>query len=486
MIVMKLLPRVVLTAATIGLAACQGVRDAFSAHPHVAASVAGQDLTAERLVAWVSHVKRTQPTVKNLSGLAAVYVDYMVFAAQLARGRNMDDSALVLRASWPIVAQVRWNRFHDQLFAARALKPSQIDSAYQAGSVRLFQHILIQVPASAAPRDVDRKRVQAEGLLRQILSAHGANFAALARRYSDDPGTKARGGYLSTAGRGQYVPPFEAAAWELAPGAVSAVVRSPFGFHLIRRPPLSEVRDSFSADVERLALVQLDSEYVGKLTIGRQVKVKDGAPALVRQVFEDMAAARTNSSVLVTYRGGAVRVRDLVRWLYAIDPQEVRALPGASDEQVKQFLTVVADRELLLQQVDSAGTRLTPEDWTEIKTAYDSALTQLETAMGISPQLFADSAATPEARVQLAAVHVNAYIERALNGETRFVPLSPFLSSILRESERWSVNPGGIAEAVQRAAAQRGPVDSVRRGGMRPAPGPAPIPMDTTPHRYIR
>jgi hypothetical protein len=197
---MKLLPRVALTAATLALAACQGIRDAFSAHPRVAASAAGQDLTVERLAGWVSGIKRGQPTAKNLAGLAGVYVDYMVFAVQLAKGRNMEDSLLVLHASWPTVAELRWNRFHDQLFAGRTrLSAGQVDSAYQAGNVRLFQHILIQVPASATPQDVEHKRTETEKLLRQTSSQHGSNFSALARRYSEDPGSKGAGGYLPAA-----------------------------------------------------------------------------------------------------------------------------------------------------------------------------------------------------------------------------------------------------------------------------------------------
>jgi hypothetical protein len=272
----------------------------------------------------------------------------------------------------------------------------------------LFQHILIQVPASATPQDVEHKRTETEKLLRQTSSQHGSNFSALARRYSEDPGSKGAGGYLPAAARGQYVAPFEAAAWDLAPGGLSAVVRSPFGFHVIRRPPLDEVRDSFTAGVARFALAHLDSVYVGNLAAERQVKVKDGAPALVRQVFEDVPAARANASVLATYRGGTLRVRDLVRWLYAIEPEEVRVLPTASDQQLTQFLTVVAERELLLQQVDSAGVPLTPEDWSEVKSQYGSGLAGVEAAIGISPQLFADSAATRDAKVQLAAAHVNA------------------------------------------------------------------------------
>ncbi|HUL49688.1 MAG TPA: peptidylprolyl isomerase [Gemmatimonadales bacterium] len=468
------------TAGTVG---CRGIREAFSAHAGVAASAAGQDLTVERLAGWVAHVKRAQPSAKNFTAIASLYVDYMLFAAQLAKGQDLHDSALVIRASWPTATQLRWNRFHDELFATAAhLTPAQVDSAYQAGNVRLLQHILIQVPASAAPGDVERKRVQTEQILRQVSSQHGTNFAALAKRYSEDPGSKARGGYLSAVARGQYVAPFETAGWELPPGGISGIVRSPFGFHLIRRPPLPEVRDSFSADVSRLVLAHLDSQYVNGISSQYAIVVDEGAPARVRQIFDDLEHARKDRHVLATYRGGSFRVQDLVRWLYAIDPEEARALPAGTDTQLKEFVTMVVERELLIQKVDSAHVALEPDDWAEIKADYDSGVARLQRAMGLSPELFRDSASTPEARVRLAATHVNNYLERALKGEARFVPLSPFLGAILREREPWSIYPAGIAAAVERAGTVR---DSLR-GAIRPAPGPAPVPLDTTPHRYVR
>jgi hypothetical protein len=100
--------------------------------------------------------------------------------------------------------------------------------------------------------------------------------------------------------------------------------------------------------------------------------------------------------------------------------------------------------------------------------------------------MLADSAPTVDARVQLAAAHVNTYLSQLLAGQARFFPVPPFLAIELRAREHWSITPAGIADAVTRAKVLRGPEDSVRAPGMRPAPGPAPVPMDTTPHRTIR
>lgn len=64
--------------------------------------------------------------------------------------------------------------------------------------------------------------------------AKGGDFSALAKEHSGDPGSKERGGDLGYFGRGQMVPEFEAAAFALEVGKVSAPVKSAFGWHIIK------------------------------------------------------------------------------------------------------------------------------------------------------------------------------------------------------------------------------------------------------------
>src|SRR5881392_41675 len=264
----------------LALAGCSALRDAFSAHPEVAGTAAGQTLTVLRLAELAGRAKKVPLRPEALTGLTTVYLDYAVFAAALAGGRNLDDSTLVLQANWPNVAQLRWEHYHDQLVAAKAtLTRDQADSAYHAGDVRLFQHILVNVPPSAAPKVERDKQQQVEGLLRQVQAGHGANFAQLAKRYSEDPGSKSRGGYLSAVGRGRFVPAFDTVAWRLAPGAMSGLVRSPFGFHIIRRPPLEEVRDSFRTELESALTVRFDSVYIDSVASRSDMRVRGGAAA---------------------------------------------------------------------------------------------------------------------------------------------------------------------------------------------------------------
>jgi peptidyl-prolyl cis-trans isomerase SurA len=66
----------------------------------------------------------------------------------------------------------------------------------------------------------------------QVLA--GADFATLAKQYSEDPGSAKEGGYLGFFKRGELVPEYEAASMKLEPGQLSPVVQSQFGFHLIQ------------------------------------------------------------------------------------------------------------------------------------------------------------------------------------------------------------------------------------------------------------
>jgi len=121
------------------------------------------------------------------------------------------------------------------------------DRFKQAEQVRA-SHILIGVPqgADAVTKDAARKR--AEGLLKQVKA--GNDFAALAKEHSQDPGSAVQGGDLGFFPRGQMVGAFDEAAFTQAPGTISDLVETQFGFHIIkvvekqaaRTVPLEEVK----------------------------------------------------------------------------------------------------------------------------------------------------------------------------------------------------------------------------------------------------
>lgn len=92
-------------------------------------------------------------------------------------------------------------------------------------------HILLQDRVSDA--SIDAAVARADSAKQQIESGK-ITFEEFASRYSDDTGSASNGGKLGTTNRGDLVPEYEATAYELAPGQISAPVVSQFGVHLIR------------------------------------------------------------------------------------------------------------------------------------------------------------------------------------------------------------------------------------------------------------
>ncbi len=93
-------------------------------------------------------------------------------------------------------------------------------------------HILLRVPKDASQEMRQKRQDLANDLLKQLQD--GADFAQLAKTYSDDKSNASSGGELGSFGRGTMVSEFEEAAFALRPGQLSKVVQTPFGFHIIK------------------------------------------------------------------------------------------------------------------------------------------------------------------------------------------------------------------------------------------------------------
>jgi peptidyl-prolyl cis-trans isomerase D len=149
------------------------------------------------------------------------------------------------------------------------------------------RHILIKAPLVGADGKVDQKaldaaRAKAQDVLKQVKS--GGNFADLAKKYSDDPGSAKQGGSLGWIGKGRTVPEFEKAAFSLAKGGTSDLVQSSYGFHIIH------VDDKQDANVKTLDEVKSQIEPLLK-----QQKAGQAAQTEAEQLLSN---ARSSSSSL--------------------------------------------------------------------------------------------------------------------------------------------------------------------------------------------
>ena len=101
-------------------------------------------------------------------------------------------------------------------------------------------HVLVSYKGArgAAPtvvRTKDQAKKRAQEVLKKAKGAKATDFAELAKKYSDDPGSGPKGGELGQFPRGAMVKPFADAAFSLRPGDVSEIVETDFGFHIIKR-----------------------------------------------------------------------------------------------------------------------------------------------------------------------------------------------------------------------------------------------------------
>ena len=144
-------------------------------------------------------------------------------------------------------------------------------AVFDAGERVRASHILVRVPEGTAAARKEELRKKAEALLGRVRG--GEDFAALAKKSSEDPGSAAKAGELPAFGRGQMVPAFEKAAFALKPGEVSGIVESPFGFHIIkvsekipaRKAAFPEVKEQLKQQMVQQKRQQAQQSFLNSL-----------------------------------------------------------------------------------------------------------------------------------------------------------------------------------------------------------------------------
>lgn len=181
------------------------------------------------------------------------------------------------------------------------------------------QHILFNTVDKKTDAEIEEVRKKAEDVLNQIRK--GGKFDELAKKYSEDPGTKDKGGDLGWIVQGQTVAEFEKAAFSLPPGSVSDLIKTQYGFHIIKvleketahTKPLEEVKESIRAP---LALSQADkqaSDIADKMSQeirqSSKVSLEDLAKEFQLTVSETRPVAQTEP---ILELGNSPEVKDTI------------------------------------------------------------------------------------------------------------------------------------------------------------------------------
>jgi peptidyl-prolyl cis-trans isomerase D len=144
-------------------------------------------------------------------------------------------------------------------------------SEYQTPEQARSRHILITVAAGADAKTDAAAKAKADDILKQLKG--GANFADLAKKYSEDPGSKDSGGELPLAQHGAMVPEFDKAIFSQKIGDI-AIVKSQFGYHIVqveeRKPAhsqdISELLPTIQATLLREKAAATEDSYAKQLT----------------------------------------------------------------------------------------------------------------------------------------------------------------------------------------------------------------------------
>jgi peptidyl-prolyl cis-trans isomerase D len=167
---------------------------------------------------------------------------------------------------------------------------------YRVAEQAKVSHILIKTPLPGPDGKVDEKGVaeaqrRAEDLLKQLKAA--AKFEDLARKYSEDPGSAKEGGSLGWIGKGRTVAEFEKAAFSLPKGQISDLVKSSYGFHIIR------VDDRQDAHMKTLEEVKDQIEPILKQQKAQQIAQKQAEDLLQQAKTQGLDAAASAKGMTV-------------------------------------------------------------------------------------------------------------------------------------------------------------------------------------------
>jgi len=204
------------------------------------------------------------------------------------------------------------------------------DDRFTAPEEVRARHIMIKLPPAADEKARAAARTKAEDVLAKVKK--GADFAKLAQEVSEDPGTASKGGDLGLFSRGHMVPAFDAAAFALEPGAVSDVVETPFGFHIIKveeklpggQKPLDAVRDE---------IVKTLSAEKG-LELARKQAESDRRDVVHGKSLTDVAGSRIKESppfAATEEIPGVGRVKAFSDAAFALGPNQPSDLIEADD-----------------------------------------------------------------------------------------------------------------------------------------------------------
>lgn len=460
-------------AATLGIAACDGFKEALTAHVDVAARAGTQELSVTRLGDMLGNAK--VPLRKDVANAVAdIWVTYQLLGYAGAHDDTLHDAKVAEAAMWSAIAQAKSKAFYDLISKEWGkVDKASLPSKYEAGEMYAARHILLMSPRDGStPKQRDSVKAELEKIRKTVTAA---NFADVAKAKSMD-GSKANGGSLGVFPPGAMVPEFENALKALKPGEVSGIVESQFGYHIIKRLTFAEVDSEFTKAYAQVATQKAESTYLTGMEKAADIQVKSGASKTAKAVATDPDAHRDDNSTLVTWKGGSLTAARLLQWMAAMPPQaRIRDnLIQAPDTAIPNFLRQIARNELVIKAADSAKVLPDTGAIAGIRNGFYQQVMGAMSDLKVLPVLLKDSAKTTAEKERLAASRIDAYFDLLLKEQAQFINVPEPVQSALRKKFEARIVPAGLERALERATKVRQQADSLRAATQPPTAVPMP------------
>lgn len=215
--------------------------------------------------------------------------------AEQARTEGLDKdpkvAAQIVLASEDVLSKARMQKFKEELKKPDLAELARED--YTAHKERYLipgrlevKHILI----STSDRTEEDARALAEKVLKEAQAAPDS-FGDLVEKYSDDPSKKSNHGMMTDVTGGKYVPEFVSASKALTkPGELSPLVKTKFGFHIIKLVQKTDDRQREFNEAKGEIMARLSTEYVDKASTGFTDKLRNQPIDAVPEVVASLRA----------------------------------------------------------------------------------------------------------------------------------------------------------------------------------------------------
>jgi peptidyl-prolyl cis-trans isomerase SurA len=249
-------------------------------------------------------------------------------------------------------------------------------------------HILIQEQKDSLGKTVDSLATYDKA--KQVLARirNGEDFATVATEVSQDPGSAQKGGDLGFFDRRRMVQPFDSVAFLLKVGEVSDLVRTPFGWHVIKvtdikeYEPFEKQKETLKGDFKRGPQFKSDyTKYLDKARKSFDFEIKQDGIALLKSKLDSMKtfsqfnldslfSPQEKETVIATYKDGKVSITDFVSYL---GRNRDFMASMATTENLSSVINNSADNAILMKVAVKENVEKDP-DYIAQLTEYENGL----------------------------------------------------------------------------------------------------------------